>query len=303
MSVDDVGSIYVADWRARQLYTFDSIGALVHPIGRPGEGPGEFRISPGRAMVSGDSVTVPMYGGQLLVYERTDGTFRGHHDFPKVDRHSINGVLRRDGDQFVVFAQGSHPPFGDGRNLLLRVSVNGAEASELASMPTSEPPLRGDGGSIISVPYTRGPRCATTMDKIFCGFTDSVTFVEYSLEGDSVGHIIVDHSPANITASERSAFESEYAGTEFEASLDIPATWPAYYSVVGDDVGRLWISLRSGRIDSTTTTWVVDTETLEAVHASVSGRLRIQLVSGGRVYGIYESDDGLESVVRYRIEG
>lgn len=60
ITVDAIGRIYVADVREREIRVFDSTGAVIRTIGRPGRGPGEF-VHPVGLDVDSD--------GNLFVYD------------------------------------------------------------------------------------------------------------------------------------------------------------------------------------------------------------------------------------------
>lgn len=75
VDVDAEGNVYVADAQAQEVRVFDSSGAYVRTIGRPGSGPGELGNGVNGVLVTGTRVMVPDLGNARLASFSPDGTF------------------------------------------------------------------------------------------------------------------------------------------------------------------------------------------------------------------------------------
>lgn len=72
VELDEVGNVYVLDRHSAQVRIFDSEGAFVAAIGKPGEGPNEFRDPSALELLSNGRVAVADRGATLKVFSPTE---------------------------------------------------------------------------------------------------------------------------------------------------------------------------------------------------------------------------------------
>ncbi len=296
ITVDDEGQIYVTDRGSIAVIVVAQDGKVIRNIGRQGQGPGEYRYV-SSVDVDADSVLVWVPFGGVLVYDRETGAYRNQYALPILGGYSLAPITLKDGPILIANSSSGRP---DGSpNHVLRFAIGDSVAHTILSLP-SQQLLHGSNGSITFVSYLKGPRCAATNKLVYCGFNDDLRFTKLSTQGDSLGSIEVEFEPRSVSVSEKAAFEDKYAGTEFAPNLEVPAKWPAYDRVIGDDNGNLWITVDLGN-DDITTLWVINTDGGVSKKAELDGIFRPHFVGSGKLYGIDTDTDGDETVVRYSI--
>lgn len=116
LAVDDEGRVYVSDGQAREIRVFSAEGERLGVVGRPGDGPGEFRGAPRFGIVGDTLWAYDSQGGRITLFRR-DGTL--------ISAHRVEGVgipLATGGFAWVLPSQMR----GDGRftSDLLRVTFD-----------------------------------------------------------------------------------------------------------------------------------------------------------------------------------
>lgn len=297
VSVDDDGLIYVTDVGATTVVVVGSDGRTVRNIGSRGQGPGEFEYV-SSTTISGDSVIAWLPFKGASVFNRRTGEYRGQYVFPEMGSYAAGQVVAQDGRYFLSNVNDGRP--NNAPNKLIRFALDEAEVQTVLTLPSSEV-LMGSNGSITFPDYLRRPQCASANQKVYCGFNDGLRFAVATVGGDSLGVLEVEYSPVRISTADRAAFESRYAGSEFASDLDIPENWPAFDWFIGDDRGRLWITVLEARDDSTSF-WIVDPAKRTTARTRVLGRIRPFVVAKDKLYGTLTDATGDVRVARFAIK-
>jgi hypothetical protein len=88
---DDLGNFYVNDWDRKEIRKFDPEGNFLLTIGRPGQGPGEFRNPWGPTFVSEGKMFVMDIAANRLSFFDTNGNFLRQAKIPAgMSIHFIN---------------------------------------------------------------------------------------------------------------------------------------------------------------------------------------------------------------------
>jgi len=82
-------------------------------------------------------------------------------------------------------------------------------------------------------------------------------------------------------------------------TADYPDTWPALYSVVSDNTGRIWVSTITGEQDELKW-WVIGPDGRYTTFLWPADR-KIVRVKNGHAYVVEKDENGFEDVVRYDI--
>ena len=339
ISIGADGALYVSDSDLLSIREFDSEGRFVREIGRPGEGPGEFRS------IAGVSV---LPDGRLAAWDRGNR------------RVTVYGV---DGDyDHAVRVESVAPPypFVDGAfltdsagNYYLRIYVKapsfGPDARGIARARFGYARVSPDGVVIDTLvapgPETResivihtpaGDRSPFPVDML-----DALSPLGYLVAGfnatfafsilDPAGTIRVEPEglgPVDVTAGERAEWRARVAHAERRSGMsfgEVPARKPAYRDLWVDSEGRIWVHRYAEAVrrdEPIPELWLDDPEgttpritwaepSLHDVYGR-DGRLLhcvmapddAELVAsrGSHVWGIVRGALAEEYVVRWRIE-
>ena len=291
IEVDKDGRMYVVDAVDATISVVDSTGHLIGTFGGRGDAPGQFENAPSTWFANGDSITVFSYG-KMTIFNQENFLLRGVYRYPE-GIHGEQVVFASTGRTFT--SQSEIP------NSIIQFQLDGQLIEERFKLPKREMLTAAD-GFINFTPYLSRPACGATPAKIYCGSTRALVFSILSLEGDSIGAISVSYEPTKFTRADRIAFEDQYGKGRYAHDLKFPDYWPAFHlRLVGDDQGRLWVT-RLTNDSSETVIWILDAAKEISKEARISGDFWVSAVRDGKLYGTHNSAEGVQSVVRYRIE-
>lgn len=179
MTRDGAGRLYVSDMTSRRVVAFGPDGRVIRTFGRPGEGPGEFRL-PGALHVFGDTV--------LMVHDPN------RESFLQFDTRSGELILERKattdliapdwslvGDSIFAGVLGS-------AGIVSGWSVSGGDVTQVVPMPTD---LRGRQGVMMRYGV---PRTAIVDSNLLVLVPGRAGLHFYSWAGEARGRLLIPAS-------------------------------------------------------------------------------------------------------------
>jgi hypothetical protein len=309
--------IAVLDGGTQEARRFDREGNYRGPVGRSGDGPGEFRapIALGRA---GDTLLV--YDGALRRLSRFD--LDGHllDETPNASSWSwpaIAMLIAAGHDMIAVDLSGSSPidPTDNTRQHEYAVwhwNTDGRSDS-LGTWPGATYLVqRADGAeSAWLLPFTPETHVAAGGGRVFVGFAEEYRIDVLSLDGTPLGRITSVRQERQLTDKDHTAMIDwrVAVGTASNAqatrhaleSASLPERSPAFGDLQVDSRGLLWVA----------PTWSPEHESLLWDVWEPDGRLvaRVELPAGLRVHritenfilGVREVESGAVAVERYAL--
>jgi len=317
LAVDPAGRLYVLDFAAKELRTFDASGRHLWTVGRPGRGPGEFSFPlgvtfdpQGRAWVAdAGTARYSVFSDGKLVEEHPRDVVAGI--VPWVGGFDEEGRLW---DSFETYTIETGDLVG-----VVRLDASLVPTDSLLAGPVEEEVFEavvGDRRTQAHIPFT--PWMAWELGSrgdLFVGDGLAYELRQLRLNGDTVRIIRRSYDPIRVQAA-----EMDQALADLEAyrrrggTVDrsrIPNVKPAIRALfVGHDA-RVWTylhiegdALDPGPRETRFDVFAADGTLLGIARAF----LRLEpytpapVFTSGHVYAIAVDDLGVQSVVRFRIE-
>jgi hypothetical protein len=331
------GEIAVPLPQDRKLAVYDSSGKRTRTLGRRGPGPGEFEGIGSVGWIA-DTIWVTDPRVRRTTYFAPDGTVLRVVGLPAglaqffVPAAPVGSLTRvgvisvfADGsllaEGYRLTADSSGKALGD--HVIVRIGPTG-EWRVLAIPPSFEDERWSmtAGGLGRSVPFAGWPQFATSSDgrwfgtlgtdsqtaeggkytlSVFRANGDTVFIRSYPFRGEPIPRSVADSAAA---AENRPATEGpSNVGAMFEriAREKMPPVYPpVQWFILGLD-DTIWITLRDSA--DVRTTLVLDARGDQISSIVTSTRTRIRQADASRVWATEVDDDGLASVVRYRVHG
>ena len=324
----------------RKLAVYDSSGKRTRTLGRPGPGPGEFQYVGGVGWVA-DTIWVNDPEVQRTTYFAPDGTVLRVVGLPAplapvapTTPGAAVGTLIRVA-AIAVLDDGSSLAQGQrltsrssgravGERVLVRIGPTG-EWRVIASLPSFEDErwFMSAAGLGRRVPFTGWPLFASSFDgqsfaslitdsqtadggtytlSVFKTNGDTVFVRAYPFRGVPIPQGVADSAAAAENRGPSSEGPSNLgAMVERLAREKMPPVYaPVQWFILGLD-DTIWITLRDSA--DARTTLVLDARGNQIGSIVTSTRTRIRQASASRVWATEVDDDGLASVVRYRVHG
>ena len=253
--------IYVLDRMANTVRVYDLDGQHLFDIGRPGDGPGEFR----RPWVLGLAD-----GGRLLVRDISQSRI---HEF-SVDSGELLADWRAQGGgptvitpQGTVYLYNRMPERNENGGFDFRMIATGPDGDrEAIALPLNDPGppwvrpdrrglevavmqarMQGLSFNVVLVPFAAQWAWAVGPDGLLAaGEGIDYAFWTRSLEGREV-RIDRGIEPVTVDPSEAAWYKNRLTAfwrakvPEFVLTVEIPATKRAYVSLIHDHSGRVWV--------------------------------------------------------------
>lgn len=255
------GRIVVADGGSSTLKFFSPDGALLNEVGRPGEGPGEFRRLDAIYRLAGDSILTYDIGlFRVIVFDPQGQPSRETKlmapDGPA--RASVIGVLN-DGSLLAqgFIDLGGRQPAGleSHTNRLYHFSAAGEQLAELGEFPTTESffvPIGGGGFSIHEPFFRRESQRVAVGDRIVIGFSDRYEIRFFAPDGLLTTLVRRNDTPRPVSATDVDRARDARLANEPDdnrrrdlervlATMPVPATMPAFGRVRADESGNVWV--------------------------------------------------------------
>lgn len=325
LQLDD-GMLVVSVDEDQSVRWFDRNGAEVRRVGRPGEGPGEFR----------NVALVGMLGDSLLLWD-------GQLDRATVlapDEATSRSFQPAFADTTVAFGLAVSGAFGDGR--LLLVGRSGARSEMPTGLRRDTIPLavaNRDGqvqaviarvlghenvivtgqGFVTMLPRPFGARTMVAPDGttllVSDGQADEV--VRYSLDGPAAAIYRLDRPRRLIALTEveqqrrRLAVQVEQlpevigqAVADAMASVGVPKVYPAHDRMMVDATGAIWLREDIGprRADIEGHHWdVLDRDGRWLGRMTTPARFEVHQVTRDKVIGIWRDENDVEHLRVHRL--
>jgi hypothetical protein len=297
VAVDTEGDIYVADGQAGHVKVLAPDGTSQDTLGRPGDGPGEFRRPFRLGFTKRDSLYVmdgrhiSVFGPgrefqyrfraqgatgaprNMMVPSEGRGAFFAYLPFPKEAAKGARAVVRHVG------------------------SGGGVGDTLLAVRPRQAGP---DGQSI---PFSRyslfdlGPDGA-----LHHAWNDSLRVTTYSQTGERQRVVEIPFDPVPVSTEEQKAALSDRPEEDRAALREhMPDTKPAFDRFRTDDEGRYWFRRPTATPDSMVW-WVATPDEKQVVTKTLPSEVEIMTVKDGRAYGRTTTKSGAPALVQYEVD-
>jgi hypothetical protein len=315
-AVDDEGNVYVLDWREKTVKKYDRFGKFLLSFGGSGQGPGEF---------SSPSEMRYLPGGHLIVFE---GENQKYTCFTK------EGSLTRTGrfeklmfPPYFCFASGNYIAMNVLRDQETTTHIIGIfdEKSELIKplhqmQRRTDPPWpRGND------PDSRARRFAETFsriafkpslvmalnesEQIYFANTDRFEIKIARSDGRLIRIIKADLPFLPLRAKDRRAFldyrlpkdistwntMEKNLQEKIKRMIEFPETKPAFLSLIPMDDNYLLV-VREGEYRQDALIDIFDPEGRFIIEKRLAFNIRNGICKGGRLYTIYEDDDGYQFI-------
>jgi hypothetical protein len=255
--LDSESNIFVADALGRRVVTFDSTGAYVRTIGRPGAGPGEFE-QPYSLGWLGDTLLVLDPGNARIGKFSKTGQWWGIWRWQPLTGGQI---YLKNGSIADVYAPFLHKPHAGGGIAYLHFAATGsADTMQTPEAPPEEPSgpvcrYPGNGGiEFFGIPFGPELHIAGGRDgTLLAGWSASYQIAQVSSRADTTRLIRRLRASVPIADSEWEArtrryrnVTREYPGTVCEPDHQPrPPHKPAFRWFGLDSDGRLWVEVYS----------------------------------------------------------
>lgn len=315
LALDDLGRVWVADAQLQNLRVYDSEGVHLRTVGRKGRGPGEFQwISGMDRRPDGKLLVLDSGNSRFTLFDTTGRVVATQPRNANVSTTPWPGRIDSRGRLYDVAAirRGSSA----GTDALIRLDT--------AFLPVDTFPLpefeeqyfeisrqQGNNRDVSRVNVPFAPSQVWSIDpqgSVWIAVTDRYRLERRSFDGRVERVIERGHTPVPVTDADRRRALGFYGdfiekGGKVDVSR-IPDTMPALDSFFFDDAGRLWVMPRVNAGGSPVLDVFEPTgEYLGRVRAPE--RLIVgpgPAVRGDRMAAVTIDDDGVQSVVVFRIE-
>jgi hypothetical protein len=309
---------------------FSSAGKLVRTIGRKGSGPGEFRLLGLGGWTADtlwlydtelDRITLFAKTGKLIRVDRVPGISPQASVVLPPTGYSYP-VARP--AEFLLREAGpaQRPKNGqmNGSGAWILTDLKGKAVRVVALRPvveTSLPVTYKDGRGIAPIPFVHKSASAVSPNGSLLAsiWSDTKTWKAYSIalfsikDGKRLYQVDIPFQGSKVTKRMAdSAIAKSMIGVrhpEVRKALDtdarrrIPPVLSPVTSAFVDDAGRVWVGLRP---DSGTQDWmIVDTKGRVSARLSTPRNVRLVSAQGNSVAGVETDEDGIESIVIYRL--
>jgi hypothetical protein len=269
------GRVVVADAGSSEIKVFGSDGELTQTIGRPGEGPGEFRRMSYFGRLPGDSLAVWDLGQARLTVFSPDGTRSRETRIgatPESPRSSVAGVF---GDGTLLsrgFVNlGDRVPDGLERHEteVFHLAADGTLLDSIGNVIGGESFFRAvEGGfSFYTPPFGRTTEMIAAGSRLYIADSERPEIRVLTPDGMPVRIVRWAQRPRTISDADierardnalESASDDQHPGIErMFADIPMPESMPAFSRVRVDRDGGLWVQLYRTQWDEGMSTWLV----------------------------------------------
>lgn len=324
------GRIVVMDGSTNQLRFFDSTGTFIKQVGRSGDGPGEFREVGSMQLLAGDTIAV--IDRERVSFFTGAGTFitslSSRSPPIKLSERFVGNVDVIGLDARLMGVFGNPEPRTKGNrwihhSQMVLVDRTNAITVDFGKLPVMEVEMEERYARSVWL----GPvfAFAHDTDKLYVGFGNEFSIKSYSLDGQLRTIIRRPWAPHRITPAEIDLYVTEWGkrwikttGAAAEAERkdlrdDPYATFlPAYSQLMVDRAHRLWArepnvidAAVAGQLTDMAlapSRWTVFDDRGRLLGAvTLPAFFRPTDIGLDYVIGVAVDDDGVQTVVRYKI--
>jgi len=312
---DKDGRVILADFQQTQLHLYNADGSYNRPIGREGEGPGEYRqigtmrtddqffhlMDRGLNRITRyDLETFEVAGETSLTIEQTEGeNFRYPQDFYLTDS---NEYLILVGSGFSAgVTDDSRRSIG---GLKLGWNSDSLTTESLFSFNASEALVHREDGSmmVMSVPYKRSSVISFHNNQIIHGWSEHFLFSVYDENGEYQRAFYYPYQNMPLVRDEILEMYEDREERWFSMvqNDDMPGQWPSWETFTVDNEGRIWVERLVDDSENTVLHVLSNSGELLATTPWRTDR-SIQSIKNGFVYSSEENEMGLREIVKYNI--
>ena len=334
LAVAPNGTIAVTQQQDRHLRYFDASGKSLGTFGRQGQGPGEF-MNVGRTTWIADTLVVFDVMNRRLTLISPDRKFirvvsmqvtvslrpKPGVDSPPAQFSALPTSLAADGSMIVSpsLPQGPAAPDWPGGakegSPLVRVDAAGVVQNVVAWRPETKCSVPFDAGGGMGTGFMAIPFCATVLfDYAADGRRLVLSWVEpgaqpqfrvaaFRANGDTLFNRTYSYQQNRIPKAEKdSVLAARSRNPQMRAALE-KAQLPEYYPPLSrvllgaDETTWLELTTREGE-----RTWqMLDARGNQSAQLKVPRNLRIAVATRSTIWATETDDDGLQHIVRYRV--
>lgn len=319
IDVSKSGDIYVSDWRTKNIRVFNTKGKLIDTIGREGRGPGEFTKIDGSGL--NDNGKLYAYDPTLIRVSVFDSgsstnTLLKTINIPKLENDTQHGsiprgilVFEQNGEFLLKYITSFSPGTGklDRKQRYVLFNTEGDIIKQpLLTLPANQKLVRDRGGgiSVRTMPFGRrsllevGPD-----DHIYTAWTEELDIKVYNREGKYLKSITDQVKKTSVSDADLKQENEKISSFNLSNFMDeIPDSHPAFDWFEVDDKSRIWVAVNTKDRDSYSLK-IYDRQGKKITQTKLSKTVELKEIRDGYAYGIKRGEKGLQSVVRYKING
>lgn len=286
IEVDGQNRIYVLDSKACLIRIFNESGDYLLTIGKQGQGPGEFSRPFGMSLIGHDVIAVEDMGNRSIKFFDLEGNFI----------KSLNTAKMRMFARATFSAQGyilGIAPTMDPENPVYEMIKFDSDLTPLKVLRTCPLPSPNGLDPFLPIFYFQVDR----NDNIVYGFPKNYEIEILSPEGDVLKKIAKDYDPVELTEEE---METERKNHPPEIRLIFSKYYPPFRLFMCDDEGRIIVQARERRDGRLGYVYdVFDERGRYIVKFNLDATP--MLWRRGKMYALAESEEGFQSVKRYKV--
>ena len=312
------GGIVICDAGSSEIRFYNAAGTFVRAIGRPGDGPGEYRRLTALGRGPGDSLWAYDFGLRRFTVLASDGTAIRTVSVGG-SLSAVNAVGQLPNGSFVVKESWSTGTGGDVKEGLerdpiavVRISADGRTQDTIAVIPGREVFISSeDGRAVMNTPLFAHTSVASVRDsEIVLG--DQSTFALWIYHGAGPTHVyritgvdlrlsrgdvagaiaarIAQAPPERMTAA-----RTHYAG------MAVPETRPAYGALAVDRRGDVWVSTYSPTAEPARAWYVFSPDGRWLGEIRMPERFSVLDIGDDWILGVWRDSLDVERVRLYRL--
>jgi hypothetical protein len=323
----EAGGFAILDAGTPAPLVFDETGALLHPLGRDGEGPGEFRSLLRIGIADGELWVHDPRLGRITTFEPQSGRLGETwllSDLPEEIRQVVSFGCRR-----VIVAVAGHQDRPELR-LTWHAIPNGTllNAQTVRWAGGLDLPLPGEGTIALSNPFATsdvvassadGSRVVVVRQPAPSPHQGTIEVQAFDEDGNLAWTVGVPYRPETLSRDELREWAENHPAVEYLAQMGLSTSRNAVESILAalgtprfhpaidgdgpgalslnvqvDNLGRAWINRRSEG-------WVVVSQEGLMAEVKVPEGIRIQAIRDSIAWGVQLNDLGVPHLVRLRV--
>ncbi|REL33499.1 6-bladed beta-propeller [Rhodohalobacter sp. SW132] len=318
--VDDRGRVYIADNSETILHLYNADGTYNRSIGREGDGPGEYRNI---TSIQTDDAYLHLYDRNSTRITRYnidsfdvagDVSIDFETNFDSEFFRSIHSAQIFDDEYYLMnfgmgFSAASRDADQSERRIegeLMHRETGKFNGQQIYSFPAGESlvEFRNDGSmSVMSVPYKRSSVVRFSNNGFVHGHAEHFLFRFFDMDGNYIRSVYYDYENPALDRNEVLALYDNHdvQWQNMVRNDRMPETRPSWSDFHVDDESRIWVLRNTDDRDAPEYHILSENGDLLAIHPWESGNL-LQTVKNGYLYSMEENEEGLNEVVKYRIE-
>jgi len=320
VSIDENSRVYVGgeSWNRAKVFRFDGAGTLIDSLGSYGDGFGAFmevsrlQLMNNRLFVF-DDVLNRATAVQLETFEAADtaGFINFYEQLTDMEPEGHSSVkhIGKDGSYLVAYQHKRDPAY-DHEGLISYYLADTA-GNLLSNKIHEQSDIRYLVGDYAGRPapftlqFPEKPLLTVSEEgRIYSAFTDEFLIHVQGPDGTDLHSYYFPFERSILDPAE--VIHPRYSHNKqlmmVRESADYPEQWPALYSMITDDEGKIWVStIKEDR--SLLEWWIIDDVTGQLVtRFNWPFDKPIAAIKNGSVYTIEKNSMGYEIVVRYKLQ-